>query len=128
MTQEEAKKTFLSYAKTIKKMGFRVYVSKRVNPFNDFYGWIVNDKDEIGIFEYRPYEGIHLGTMHKPARNRGTGFGVGNPYGQANLSKELIEQVFLKCPGWAKKCSGIIKWTATEYFQNYWDKDNVEEI
>lgn len=123
MTQEEAKKTFLSYAQAIKEMGFRVFVSKRGN-----YGWIVNDKDQIGSFDYRPYEGIKLSTIHKPCLSCGTGFRVGECTNPDVLTKEQIEQVFIKAPFWGQHYVSISKRTATEYFQNYWDKDNVEEI
>lgn len=126
MTNSEAKEQFLSYAKEIKEMGYRVFVSTRENSFHTFYGWIVNEKDEIGYFQYEPYRGIKLSTIHKPGRF-GTGFTVGNPDGQYVFSKKLIEMVFSKCPSWV--CSlVIVKWTATEYFNHYWDKENVVQI
>lgn len=122
------KELFLYYAKHIKDLGYKVFVTNR--EFSN-YGWIVNEKDEVGYFQLGDFGyGVTFSTVHKPCYEFGSGFGLDDwdkPH--KTFTKEIVDRCFAHHPYWAKgKLSQIRKYTATEYFANYWDKKNIIEI
>lgn len=138
MEAKEKREIFLGYAKEIKALGYRVFVTESKDPrYPALYGWVVNEKDEIGYFQYDVYEGVHFSTVHKAMHEYGTGFAaeLGDTH-YTTFSRELVDKCFVRVPdwmlarpSWEKKYLGEIKkLTATEYFENYWNKENVKEI
>ena len=125
MDIKKKRERFLMFANQIKDLGYKVYIK---NSEESAYGYIVNEKDEIGYFQLDEWGcDLHFGTMHKPSGEFGTGFGIYNYTNE--ISKEIIDKVFIKYPVWAKgRLSAIKKWTATEFLENNWDKDNIIQL
>lgn len=129
--------TFLEDAYKIRRLGYRVFVCK-----DSTYGWVVNDKGEIGYFQQGDYGyGILFSTLHHGTRYMGTGFGLDSWYeAHTEFSRALVDRVFAVVPphcyeeGWCKTreeredLERVKKYTANEYFDNYWDKENVVEL
>ena len=129
--------TFLEDARKIRLLGYRVFVSQR-----DTYGWVVNDKGEIGYFQQGDYGyGIVFGTLHYGTWHMGSGFSLDNwDEAHTEFSRALVDRAFAKVPphcyreGWCRTkeeledLERVKKYTANEYFENYWDKDNVIEL
>ena len=139
MKTNEKRKMFLGYANEIKNLGYKVFVSKPTKiSLDKNYGWIVNEKDEIGYFQYEPYCGVRFSTIHKPMNEYGSGFSCENDRWNyhTTFSKEIVDRCFARVPGWMfsrpswekKHLDKIRKWTATEYFEKYWDKANLIEL
>ena len=136
MYAKEKKEKFLGYANEIKNLGYKVFVTTREM---SNYGWIVNDKDEIGYFQLGDYGfGIKFSCIHHPMNEYGSGFSVhddSNDY-DTEFSRESVDRVFAKYPGWMlsrphweqKLLGSIKKYSAKEYLENYWDKANIVEI
>ena len=133
------KEQFLEYAKEIKSLGYRVFVIKR-NDSN--YGWVVNDKDEIGHFQLGDYGyGVTFSTMHYGTRSMGTGFGLDNwDEAHTTFTRRLVDRCFVRVPhfcyetGWCRTreeledLNRVKKYKFSEWIKTYWDKENVEEI
>ena len=124
MDIKQKRERFLMFANQIKDLGYKVYIKKRED---STYGYIVNEKDEIGYFQLDEWGcDIHYGTIHKPCREFGTGFGIKET---SEVSREIIDKTFIKYPVWAKgMLSAIKKWTATEFLEKNWDKDNIIQL
>ena len=129
------KKNFEAFAKAIKELGYKVYITRREH---SNYGWVVNEKDEIGYFQLDDFGcGITFSTIHKPMCVLGTGFGLDDHFnGHDVFTREIVDRCFAHHPEWAnslpysdrKKFPEIRKYTATEFLANYWDKENVIEL
>lgn len=117
------KETFLHYAKEIKNLGYRVFVYSGDYSFN--FGYIVNDKNQIGYFQLGDFGyGVLFGTEHKPIANLGSGFSL-DMWDEAHetFSRELVDRVFVKYPHWAtrfneKDLQKIEKYTADEFLKD----------
>ena len=112
---------FLEYAKEVKALGYRVFIK---NNESCHYGYIVNDKDEIGYFQLNDFGfGVRFSTRHKPNGEFGCGFGLDtwdNPK-TSPLTRKDVDRIFIHHPDWARpfgKLHTIKKWTATEYLNN----------
>ena len=135
MNTNEKKERFLGYANEIKNLGYKVYIAQ-----SDYYnyGWIVNEKDEIGYFQLGDWGfGVSFSTIHKPMNEFGTGFRVGDDDSYyTEMSRELVDRVFAKYPDWmlsrpyweTEHLKNIRKYSAKDYLENYWDKKNVREL
>lgn len=133
------KEKFLEDAKAIKALGYRVFVTKR-----DFscYGWVVNEKDEIGHFQQGDYGyGIRFSTMHYGTKHMGTGFGLDDwDECKSEFTKEIVDRCFVRVPAWCyqagwcrtkeelKDLENVKKYKASEWLTTYWDKENVVEL
>ena len=120
---------FIKLANDIKELGYKVFI--RYNDWGQHYGWIVNDKDEIGYFQFDDFRcGITFSTVHKPCYEFGSGFSLDNwDEGHRTFTREIVDRCFIHHPRWARgKLSQIRKYTATEYFAKYWDKENVIKL
>ena len=115
---------FLKYAKEIKDLGYKVYVNDVSNDYSfGNYGYIVNDKDEIGYFQLGEFWGVQFSTKHKPNGEFGCGFGLDtwDKPQVSPLTREIVDRVFMHHPSWARpsnKIHTIKKWTATEFFND----------
>lgn len=127
------RKKFEEYAQAIKDLGYKVFVRKYDgDDYLNNYGWIVNDKDEIGYFQLDRFGiAITFSTRHKPCYGIGCGFGLDDEFeGWKTFDKEVVDRCFMHHPDWAKRCDipKIHKWTATEFFAKYWNKENIIEF
>lgn len=108
---------FLAYAQEIKELGYKVYICKD-GYWN--YGYIVNEKDEIGYFQLGDFGyGVRFSTKHKNCRQFGGGFCLDkwDSPRVSPLTKEIVDRVFIHHPLWAVGNANLIKkWTATEFF------------
>jgi len=119
----------LEYANQIKGLGYKVYISKDVY-FQ--YGYIVNEKDEIGYFQLDDFgTGVVFSTKHKPANGIGCGFGLDDSFnGHREITKELVDRCFAIAPNWATRSERqkVVKWTATEYLSRKFEREMVVEL
>ena len=127
---------FLKYAKEIKALGYKVYVNN-----SDFwyYGFIVNDKEEIGYFQLGDYgHGISFSTIHYGTKYMGRGFSLDEwDKLHEHFTREIVDRCFARVPrhcyepGWCKSeeelkdLERVKKYTATEYLST---KDNIIEL
>lgn len=131
MSNKEKKELFLEYAKHIKGLGYRVIITNREY---SYYGWIVNEKDQIGYFQLSSWGfGIQLSMIHKPCKNFASGFTCMKDhfdyYTEKELTKENIDRCFSLAPEWATgNLSEIRKWSAEEYLSKHWGKEYDVEI
>ena len=135
MNTNEKKERFLGYANEIKNLGYKVYIVQ-----SDYYnyGWIVNDKDEIGYFQLSEWGfGVTFSTCHKPMKEYGTGFRLDDNFDyHTEFSRELVDRVFAKYPDWMlerpyferKYLNEIRKYSAKEFLENHWDNKNIKEL
>ena len=126
MTDKELR--FIDYAKQIKSLGYKVVVTNRPN---SCYGWVINDKDQIGYFQLGDYGwGIRFSSIHKGTRDFGQGFMLDDwDEAKSEFTKEIVDRCFVHHPAWAKGNVGsIVKYSAKEYLDTYWDKKNLVEI
>lgn len=135
MEADKKKERFLSYAQQIKDLGFRVFYSSRSLDNFFFYGFIVNNNDEIGTFSLcEDGNSLCFSTKHKYCIDFGDGFLLDNSFeGQTEITKSIVERCFKHHAEWVKsnKWSNpymIRKWNASEFFKQYWDKDNIKEL
>lgn len=123
---------FLQYAREIKDLGYKVYIC--TDPMYN-YGYIVNDKDEVGYFQLGEFWGVSFSTKHKPNTEFGCGFGLDDwdkPQ-VSPLSRKIVDRVFIHHPSWARpsnKIHTIKKWSATEFLNNksVYGAGRVEEL
>ena len=134
MLNTEKRAIFLKFAQEIKALGYKVVVTSRED---STYGWIVNDKDEVGYFQYDAYCGIRFSTIHKPMTEFCSGFAANTDKEYyTEFTKEVVDTCFAVIPTWAlssphidrRYIGSIKKLTATEYFEKYWDKNNIVEL
>jgi len=105
MTQK--RKNFLAYAQEIRNLGYRVIIDGEEH-WN--YGYIINDKDEIGYFELDNWGyGVRFSTMHYSTRTMGTGFGLDDSFnGHTKITKNIVDRCFVRvpaycyAPGWCR--------------------------
>lgn len=129
------RKKFEEYAQAIKDLGYKVFVRKyEGDDYLNNYGWIVNDKDEIGYFQLDRFGfAVTFSTLHKPCVF-GRGFGLDDEFeGWKTFDREIVDRCFIHHPDWLnpfdlRKVGEIHKWTATEYFAKYWNKESVIEF
>ena len=130
---------FLAWANEIKELGYKVFVIQPTEHFEYCcYGWVVNEKDEIGYFQSDEWgSGITFSTVHKPTREFGSGFGLDDEFESRTVfTKEIVDRCFVTVPDWfyqrpyweRKNLHLIKKYTATEFFENYWNKKNVVQL
>lgn len=136
MDATKKRQNFLRFANQIKELGYDVYIVE-YNDNTDYhnYGWIVNDKDEIGHFYLDCFgEGVSFSTEHKPCHPFGKGFCIDDEWGGWKIfTKETIDRVFIHHPEWAKNepyhpLSEIRKWSAKEFIEKYWDKKHLKQL
>lgn len=125
---------FINYAKQIKALGYRVYIQQDTM-YN--YGYIVNDKDEVGYFQLGDYGyGIRFSTMHKPMKILGTGFSLDDwDETHETFTNKIVDRCFLHHPAWAERwakfkeekeaINHIVKHKASEFIAN---KKNLLEL
>lgn len=135
MNTNAKKERFLGFANEIKNLGYKVYITNR--EFST-YGWIVNDKDEIGYFQMDDFGcGIRFSTVHKPMNEYGAGFSLDDTFEtHTEFTKELVDRIFVKYPDWMlerpywekKHLNDIKKYSAKEFIETYWDQKNLCEL
>jgi len=82
------------FANTLKDAGFTVIVSKN-HPFE----WLHFSKDDkIGTVGPNVFYSFNFGTVHKPCRGCGTGYGTGQA---VELTVENAEHALIHHPNWA---------------------------
>lgn len=133
------RETFIEDAKKIKALGYRVFIdSDRM--WN--YGYVVNDKDEIGYFQQGDYGfGIRFGTIHYGAKYMGRGFNLDDwDECKFEFTKDIVDRCFVRVPaycyraGWCKNAEerkdleNVKKYKASEYLANTWNKDKIVEL
>lgn len=121
---------FRKLARKIKKLGYKVYVVQ-YDGFN--YGYVVNDDDQIGYFQFDNFNhGIKFTTIHLPHPKFGTGFSVRKSYafeGYVEFTREIVNLSFAHHPMWVRSdTSSIKKVTATEYLKNHFRKRNLKKL
>ena len=127
--KQTKKELFDKLANDIKKLGYKVFVS--YNDWGQHYGWVVNDKDEVGYFQFDDFCcGITFSTVHKPCHEFGTGFALDDWFnGHRTFTKELVDRCFVHHPSWARgNLSAIRKYTATEFFADHRNKENIIKL
>lgn len=99
MTTEKTKKQIqleelTSFAQLLKDNGFAVLVSAK-HPFE----WLYFFKDgKFGTVSPDYFYSFNFGTVHKPCRECGTGFGTDR---EADLTIENAEKALIHHPNWA---------------------------
>lgn len=113
---------FIEYANEIKALGYTVYIGA-YDEWN--YGYIINDKDEIGYFQLGDYGmGVRFSTMHKPEREICSGFSLDDPLEyQTVITKEVIDRCFVFAPAWVTghDRAKVRKWSAKEFISKKQD-------
>ena len=122
MTRREK---FLEYANEIKNLGYTVFVCQD-ETFN--YGYVINDKDQIGYFQLGDYGyGVRFSTKHKPAKGIGSGFSIDDwDECKTEMTREIVDRCFAVAPDWYRNIFGedgpIVKWSAKEYLEKPFTK------
>lgn len=133
------RENFLAYAEKIKALGYRVFIN---NDRMWNYGYIVNDKDEIGNFQLGDYGyGISFSTMHYGTKHMGTGFSLDEwDKLHEEFTREIVDRCFVRVPahcyhaGWCrtkeelKDLENVKKYKASEYLANVFNKDKIVEL
>lgn len=137
MTQK--RKNFLAYAQEIRNLGYRVIINGDAL-WN--YGYIINDKDEIGCFQLDDWGcGVRFSTMHYGTRTMGTGFGLDDSFnGHTKITKNIVDRCFVRvpahccAPGWCRTKEGrddlerVKKYKGSDYIAMHWNKDKLVEL
>ena len=118
---------FLQYAKEIKNLGYKVFVTAD-KMF--CFGYIVNDKDQIGEFQLGDYGyGVRFLTKHKPLSGYGTGFVLDDwDECKETFTKEIIDRIFVKYPHWAnlQETDKFGRYVSRESIQKYSAKEYID--
>lgn len=131
---ETKRERFLQYAGQIKSLGYKVYVND-VDNSSSFgnYGYIVNDRDEVGYFQLGDYGyGVSFSTKHKPCSHFGTGFGLDNwDELPTEITKEVVDRVFIHHPSWvsafdSKYLGEIVKYTEKTLLESTWGRNIIK--
>lgn len=131
MKAEEKKQRFLTFAEDIKNLGYKVLLSPASLDRFFYYGYVINDKDEVGSFSLDEWGGgIRFSTMHKPCKNFGCGFSLDDSFeGQTEMTKEIVDRCFQHHPDWAKGNTALIKkYKASEWIKTCWNKEELKEL
>ena len=130
---------FIADAKKIKELGYRVFV----NADSMWrYGYVVNDKDEIGYFQQGDYGfGIVFSTKHYGTRKFGSGFSLDNwDEAHSEFTREIVDRCFVRVPshcyqnGWCRTkeerddLENVKKYKASEYLATCCNKDSLVEL
>lgn len=139
MAQISKRERFLEYAKEIKDLGYRVFVCDD-EYWN--YGYVINDKDEIGYFQLGDYGcGIRFGTKHYGTRTMGDGFCI-DDYGDEKsvITKKIVDRCFVRVPahcyvpGWCRTkeeredLERVKKYKGSEYVKTCFNHDKLVEL
>lgn len=127
MDIKKKRELFLDYAMQIKELGYKVIVKSREDCC---YGWIVNDKDEIGYFQLSSWGfGIQFSMIHVPCTGYGSGFSCEKDQFdyQTEMTREIVDRCFAFAPIWASGAK-IKKWSAKKFLAQHWDKENDVEL
>lgn len=101
------------FAQELKDNGFTVLVSKKHE-----FEWLYFFKNgQFGVVNASHFFNYNFGTVHKPCRECGTGFGITQ---EDNLSIENANKSLVNAPQWAKRSqlNAIRKYTSIEDFIN----------
>ena len=137
MTKREQ---FIKYANEVKALGYRVFVTKESNGY--CYGYVVNEKDEIGYFQLGDYGyGLSFSTIHHGTKLMGRGFCLDEwDKLPCEFTREIVDRCFVRVPSWCyqkgwyrtkeerKALDNIKKYKASEYLSSLWNKDDIEEL
>lgn len=137
MTQKRER--FLEYAKKIKELGYKVVICDSAY-WN--YGYVINDKDEIGYFQLDDWGcGVCFSTMHYGTKTMGTGFGLDDTYnGHTKITKEVVDRCFVRVPafcysrGWCRTkeeredLERVKKYKGSEYVKTCINHDKLVEL
>lgn len=94
-------KTDSILANRLLSFGFRVFI--RPNRDTTLGDWCVfSDGTRLGYAQNTRYRGVSFSTMHKPNRQTGTGFSMGDGLGE-DFTKEQAEKAFTFAPEWASE-------------------------
>ena len=126
MKVNEKRELFISYCNQIKKLGYRVFVSKN-NEYNYAY---FTDGINIGNCYLNDMGGISFSTVHVPNTSSGRGFAIDNKNNCFfKFTRSEIINSFVVVPSWYfGGCSKGIKKYTFEQFKNKKDFERVIEL
>ena len=107
----------------IKSLGFKVYQS----PDPDWRTYLFfTDGDRIGYLQKGDGGELSISTVHKPNRQTGSSFGMGDLSG---ITREGLEVAFRHAPGWAYSVdrAATHKWPTVEAFLSK-SFNNLQEV
>lgn len=87
--------------------GFSVYMR------NERDSWLYfTDGNRIGYLENSRGAGIKLVTVHIPNTTTGTGFGIADGLGVADLTRDKLSEALVTAPHWAssRDVASVSKW------------------
>ena len=93
MKEETKRGQLLEFVKELKDNGFKVYAPAKVTTYCNFVKY-----DKIGYVERGGY-GFNFGTVHKPCRECGTGFGMERE--TCNPTVQMAHDCLAEYPSWA---------------------------
>ena len=113
MTHETRRRILMEIGQEIKSLGYDVYI---IADRDAAFGYIVNEKNEIGYFEVDYYGMCTFHTLHKANREYGSGFKVLENMPE-KLTRKYVDRVFCIDNGeFPYAYRYIKKWNADEYF------------
>lgn len=104
--------------KEVKKVGYKVYTFKSSSQFNPKIEQIfIVDQENRICTVYTKFGGLNYGSIHKPCRSAGTGFGLFEEPKEANL--DLVKEALnTYIPKWARRITDpIIKYKDFEEYK-----------
>ena len=106
----------IDFIAKLKENNFKVYTSSK-EPVS--YVHFENEKGQIGYCEAYYFGGLNFGTVHKPNRETGTGFGMSRE--NYNPTIENAKECFAMAPHWGNTKS-VIKY---KNFAEYMKRETV---
>lgn len=113
MNTETKKAQLLEFVEELKENGFKVYAPANLTTYCNF----VKD-DKIGYVEAGDY-GFNFGTVHKPCRECGTGYGMERE--THNPTVEMAADCLILAPFWASRTDV----QAIKKYKNWEDYTNL---
>lgn len=103
------------FARVLKENGFTVLVPTYKEEPQTWIKFFKNGK--FGAVSCSYFSGFDFGTVHKPCRECGTGYGIAQ---NADLTIDNAEKCLIKAPSWAysKDVSAIKEYNSVDEFIN----------
>lgn len=117
LSKDEIQRTELEqFAQELKKAGFTVMVSAK-HPFKWLFFAL---GDNIGEVSAGNFFGFNFGTVHKPCRECGTGFQIGEREGPLTIGTAK-EAALTFAPNWAgsNDRAAVVKYSSVQEFINH---------
>jgi len=124
MKKEQQREDLKNILSELSQEGFECFITKR----NDSsYGYAITPNNNVLYIECDYFYGYNISLQYKPSKKNGSGCRC-NEEPITEINSDIILQQEKSGLAFAWKLKADLYNSSEEFFNKYWDKDNLEQL